>query len=285
MKNQLWLNGELLSVDEARISPLDRGFALGDGLFETMRVRAGRILRLERHFARLRAGAQKLGIHLEWQNVELESALQQTLAANQLENAFLRLTLSRGVPHVRGLLPDKNACPSLVIQCGEFLGYQPELYQQGLRVITSAIRRNEYSPLANIKSLNYLDNILVREQAAAQGADDALMLNTAGQWVCASAANLFFVQGKTLFTAPLSAGALPGTLRAHLIEALAPACGLTIIERAISPSEITTMDESFLTNALMGIMPLVEIDQTPLGEAKPGKITRQLITVLESSCA
>ncbi len=275
-EKKIWLNGELLPYEAAWINPLDRCFALGDGVFETIRVRGGEILRLERHLARLRRGAKVIGLSLPRRDAELEEAALQTLKANRLEDAFMRLTLSRGVPNVRGLLPDKNAAPSLVIQCGAFHGYPAELYQRGVCAIISSIRRNEYSPLANIKSLNYLDNILARQEARALGVDDALMLNTAGALICASAANLFFVQGKTLFTAPLSAGALPGTLRAHVIEVLAPALGLQIVERAMLPSEITAMDEVFLTNALMGIMPLTHIDKRPIKNGDPGLVTIDL---------
>ncbi len=279
-KNKIWVNGKLLPDDVASISPLDRGFTLGDGLFETMRVRDGEIVRLEKHLARLRQGAEVIVLSLPWMDAELEKAISETFEANQLEDAFLRLTVSRGVPSVRGLLPEKNlANTSLVIQCGEFHGYPAELYQRGMRAIISSIRRNEYSPLANVKSLNYLDNILARQEAADQDADEALMLNTAGELVCAGAANLFFVQGENLLTPPLSAGALAGTMRAHVINELAPTRGLAVAEQSISLAEISKMDEAFLTNALMGVMPLVSVDGEDVG--KPGEITLTLGKLLK----
>ena len=276
MNKKLWLNDGLVSYDEARISPLDRGFTLGDGLFETMRVRDGEILRLERHLSRLQNGAGVIGLSLPWTDDELAEAIGKTLSANGLQEAFVRLTVSRGVPSVRGLLPDKNAKSTLLIQAEYFAGYPAELYQRGMHVTISSVRRNEYSPLSSVKSLNYLENILARQEAAHQGVDDALMLNTAGELICASAANLFFVQGNILFTAPFSAGVLPGTMRAYVIEELAPVLGLRVVERAILPTEINAMDEAFLTNALMGVMPLTQIDGKMIMDGKSGKFTREL---------
>ena len=274
MDKKLWLNGKLLSYDDAHIDPRDRGFTLGDGLFETMRVRAGKVMRLEKHLARLRRGADVIGLALTWENDELHEAIYQTHRANKLENAFVRLTVSRGVPSVRGLLPDtENANPSLVIQVGQFGGYPAELYQYGMSTIISSIRRNEHSPLANIKSLNYLDSILAKQEAVDKGADDALLLNTAGNIACASMTNIFFVKDNTLFTPPLNDGALPGTMRAHVIGELAPMHGLSVVEQSISPAEISQMNEAFLTNALMGIMPLTSVDEQDISSGIPGRVT------------
>lgn len=276
MDKKLWLNDNVISYDAARIDPRDRGFTLGDGLFETMRVRDGNVLRLESHFARLRNGADVIGLSLPWTDEELKEAIYKTLLANELQEAYVRLTVSRGVPSVRGLLPDQNAKPTLLIQAEHFAGYLPELYERGMNAIISSIRRNEFSPLANIKSLNYLDNILVRQESAEKGADDVLMLNTAGNIACASAANIFFVKGDTLITPPLSDGALPGTMRAHVINEFATKHGLAVVERNISPAEIADMDEAFLTNALMGVMPLVRVNGLVIGTGKIGSVTLSL---------
>ncbi len=276
MDKKLWLNGNLLSYDDAHIDPRDRGFTLGDGLFETMRVRTGKVMRLGRHLARLRNGAEVINLALPWTNDELQETIYQTLRANQLYDAFVRLTVSRGVPGVRGLLPDRSTIPTLLIQTEHFSGYPAELYQRGMNVITSSVRRNEFSPLANIKSLNYLDNILARQEAAEKGADEALLLNTKGNVVCASAANIFFVQDDVLITPPLRDGALPGTVRELVLKESAKKHGLDVVERSISPDEISQIDEAFLTNALMGIMPLTSIDNRPVGSGDPGYITLRL---------
>ncbi|MBT7324455.1 MAG: hypothetical protein HN855_04790 [Anaerolineae bacterium] len=281
-EKKIWVNGKLLSYPDATISPLDRGFTLGDGLFETMRVHQGEIIRLSKHLTRLRRGAKVIALPLPWSDAEFAQAVLQTLDVNHLQDAFIRLTVSRGVPSKRGLLMDEATTkPSLIIQCGEFFGYPIALYERGVHAIISTIRRNEHSPLANIKSLNYLDNILARREADAQGADDALLLNTAGELACASAANLFFVQDKNLITPPLSAGVLPGTMRNFVMREIAPRNGLIVQERRIKPNEIEKMDEAFLTNTLMGIMPLTSIDGQFVKSGKPGFVTSSLRKILD----
>ena len=274
---KLWANGKLIPCDSVILNPRDRGFTLGDGIFETIRVREGEIIRIAQHLARLRKGAETIGLALLWTDAEIQQAIRETLVANQLKDAYLRLTLSRGVPTQRGLLPDeKNAKPSLIIQAESFTGYPEGLYQRGMRAMTSSIRRNEHSPLANIKSLNYLDNILARREAAKEGADEAVLLNTQGNIACASVTNIFFVKDKTLLTPPLSEGALPGTVREYLITKISPQHGFDIVERAIAPAELVVMDEAFLTNALMGIMPLISVDGKTFGRGRPGMITLAL---------
>jgi branched-chain amino acid aminotransferase len=269
----LWINSRLIRLGAARLDPRDRGFTLGDGIFETMRVTGGAVQRLDRHLVRLRAGAVAINLPLPWTDMELTSAVARTLAANGLQEAAVRLTVSRGVPTTRGLLPDPNSVPSLVIDAREFPGYPAPLYAQGMNAITSRIRRNEHSPLANVKALCYLDNVLARHEAAKQGADEALLSNTAGYLVCASAANLFIVLSDTLVAPPLSAGALPGTVRHVVLTQLAPRLKLTVSERPMTVEDLARADEAFLTSALLGVMPLTTVDGRSVGTGKPGALT------------
>jgi branched-chain amino acid aminotransferase len=268
----LWVNGELLPVGEAALDPRDRGFTLGDGLFETMRVRGGAVLRIERHLSRLRAGADVLGVSPLPKDEGLKDAIARTLAANGLTDAAVRLTISRGVPKRRGLLPEPEPNPSMVIHAEPFTGYPAELYERGARAVISGIRRNEHSPLARVKSLNYLDNVLARYEAETRGADDALLLNTARDLACASAANLFLLLDGTLVTPSVTSGALPGTVRELLSAELAPRVGLEVVERTVRPQELRAAEEAFLTNALMGIVPLIEVDALPIGTGEPGPV-------------
>ena len=147
----LWVNGKLLPVGRAALDPRDRGFTLGDGLFETMRARGGAVLRIERHLSRLRAGAAVLGLSPLPKDEELADAIARTLAANELAEAAVRLTVSRGVPERRGLLPEPEPRPSVVVHAEPFAGYPDELYVRGLRAVISGIPRNERSPLSRIK--------------------------------------------------------------------------------------------------------------------------------------
>lgn len=276
----LWVNDALAPSGEAHLNARDRGFTLGDGLFETLRVHRGQVLNLSRHLARLRAGAAILDLALAWDDVALTTAIDATLAANGLTEAAVRLTVSRGVPQTRGLQPDPAATPSLVIHARSFAGYPAELYARGMHVVTSRIRRNEYSPLTRSKTLSYLDNVLARHEAARCGADEALLRNTSGELVCASAANLFLVIGDTVVTPRLASGALPGTRRQLILTDLAPELGLGAVERAVRPAEMATATEAFLTNALLGVMPVTMADGRPVGNGCPGLQTERLRSAL-----
>lgn len=280
MTETMWVNGRLVSAAEAVIDARDRGWTLGDGLFETVYVRDGVAVRLFAHLARLRAGAAVLDLRLPWSDDELTDIIARTLQADDLQQAAVRITVSRGVPTTRGLLPTPNAHPSLVVHAQPFAGYDAALRERGMRATTSRIQRNEHSPLANIKSLCYLDNILARQEAACDGADEALMLNTAGELACASAANLFVVVDGVLLTPPLSAGALPGTVRAAVL-ALAPQVGIPVEERRLRPNVWSRATEAFLSNALMGVMPLTMVDGQRVGDGTPFALAQRLAATLE----
>ncbi len=277
----IWINGSLVPADKARLDPRDRGFTLGDGLFETMRARGGSVPLIERHLARLRAGAVEIGLPLPWEDGELSEAVSRTLAAGGLADAAVRLTVSRGVPQQRGLLPDPEPRPSLVIQAHPFGGYPDHLYERGMHAITSAIPRNERSPLANVKSLSYLENVLARREAAERRADEALLRNTSGDLACASAANLFLVLGDELVTPDLGSGALPGTVRDLVLAELAPRLGLSVSERAVCPEEMEAAGEAFLTSALLGVMPLTRVDGLSIEAGTPGPASLALRRKLE----
>jgi branched-chain amino acid aminotransferase len=209
----VWLNGTLLPVAEARIDPSDRGFLLGDGLFETMAACDGAVPELTRHYARLCAGALLLRLPVPVGEVTLACAVGAVLDTNELREAALRLTLTRG-PGPRGLLPQGNPAPTLLLTAAP-------LPPPGgpWHLVTSTIRRDEDSPLSAIKSLNYLPNVLARLEAAELGADDALLLNRAGRVAETSAATLFVLLNGEWLTPPVREGALPGIRRAGLLEA------------------------------------------------------------------
>jgi len=249
---QVWLNGALMAEEQARIAPADRGLLLGDGLFETLRVDSGRPRYLDRHLARLRAGAAVLDLPVPLDDAGIAAAMAALLHARGLENASLRLTLTRG-PGPRGLLPPAEPTPTLLITAAPL----PPPLPPARVVVAACTRRNEHSPLSRIKSLSYLDGVLARQEAARRGADDALLLNTAGRVAEASAANLFLVLDGTLVTPPVSEGALPGVLRAAVMEAFA------VEERAVSVADVARAEEVFLTSSL-GVRPVVAVDGRPV---------------------
>jgi len=247
----LWLDGRLVDRAEARIDPADRGFTLGDGLFETIRAEAGHAAYLDRHLKRLKEGAQMLGIPLGWPDAAIEAAIAALLAAEGLRDAALRLTLTRG-PGPRGIVPPAEPQPTLMITAGPL----PPPAGPARLVIATITRRNEMSPLARLKTLNYLDNILARREAAERGADDAILLNTVGRVAEATAANLFVLRDGVWVTPPIEDGALPGIARGLLLEQGA-------VERSLEPADLATAEAAFLSNSL-GLRPVAEIDGRPL---------------------
>ncbi len=277
----MWVNGALLPVDKASLNPRDRGFTLGDGLFETMRARTGCLPWAGIHLTRLRTGVVAIGLPDIPDDAVLIDAIYETLEANRLSEAVVRLTISRGVPARRGLLPEPGATPTLVIDAQPFAGYPPSLYARGMRAITSRIQRNERSPLTKIKTLNCLDNVLARREAHGCGKDEAILLNTTGHLACASAANLFLVSGNSLITPSTASGALRGTMRELVLTEVALRTGLTATERHVGPDELAAADEAFLTSALLGVMPLTAVDRRLIGEGMPGPVSTALGKALE----
>lgn len=252
----VWLNDELIEESKARIAPDDRGFLLGDGIFETILVRDGKAVFLTQHMERLSRGAALLGFDMPIGASDVQRAIQTLLDANQLataSRAAVRLTLTRG-SGPRGIAPPPNPSPSLLIAC--FASHDPP---QQVSVITSAIRRNEFSPTAQIKALPYLDQILAKREAAAAGAHDALMLNTQGKLACATAANLFLWDSDTLITPPLGDGCLDGITRRTILT-LAKQTRVGCFEESITPSTLAGVESGFLCNSLVGLQSLTEID-------------------------
>lgn len=271
---QCWLNGELLPMAQARISPEDRGLLYGDGVFETMRAYGGVIFRLQPHLERLGDGARVLRFPGEVDCDAIAAACREVLRANELREAYVRVTVTRGL----GGLPSEltsAAGPTVLIVTREFHDYPPELADRGMSAVVSATRRNTSSPLSRIKSLNYLDNLLARAKAMEAGADEALLLDAAGHVVEGSASNVFAVLGGTLTTAPVSAGVLPGITRGCVLE-LSAGLGLPVREALFDLDTLRAADEAFLTNSLMEVMPLVAVNAEPIGSGHPGPMTLRL---------
>lgn len=258
------LNGVLIDQDAARIDPMDRGLLLGDGVFETIAVRNGNVRRLPAHLARLRLGAAVLDIPLAQTDEQLRALVVETLTASALTEAVVRITLTRG-PGGRGIVAPTEPKPTLMISCAP----RPAPAEPARVIIAQDTRRNEFSPLAQIKSLNYLDNIIARQQAKAQNADDALLLNTAGRVAESTVANIFVLVNGGLITPPISEGALPGVMRAETIK-LARA-----EEHPVTIDMLGQASEIFLTNAL-GIRPVIKIGDHTVGDGEPGLITQLL---------
>jgi branched-chain amino acid aminotransferase len=270
---RVWFNGRRVD-GPLPLDPADRGLLLGDGVFETVAVINGKALWLEEHLARLASAAAELGIAADL--VLVRMAIASLLG----EAGFhvLRLTLTRG-PAPRGLATSSEN-PSLLVT----LDPLPRGFLlQPVKLATSAVRRNEFAPSSRLKTLSYADAAAAAREASALGADDALMLNTAGKAASSTIANLFLLKGSELITPDLSQGILAGIMRRAVLD-LAPRLGLDPVERAVRPDELASAEAVFLTNSLRLIRPVTGLDGRTLGNRPLDEIANALCASAKSQC-
>ncbi len=251
------LNGEIHEGTTAALDLRDRGLTLGDGLFETILVVSGRPFMLDAHLDRLCSAAAELRLPVERE--AFVRAVAMLLAEAAAGDCALRLAVTRG-PGARGLRIPADAAPNLLVTMAP---WQPSMAFTEIALATVGIRRNETSPLSRMKTLAYLDNVLALEEAAARGADDALVLNTGARVAATSMANLFIIQGSELLTPPVRDGVLPGTLRAFLLAQVAKA-GLAAREAPLAPEDLFAADAVLATNSLRLVMAVTALDGHPL---------------------
>ncbi len=268
-------NGAFLSSNEARIAADDAGLLRGHGLFETFRARGGRVYLLDRHVARLRSGAEELDIAVPSDVARLPEVVSELAERCGLSDARVRLTLTAG---------PQDGRPALVLQAWPATDYPPEMYTHGVTAVIASVRRNETSPLAHIKSLSYLDNVLAKREALQAGADAAILLNTNGSLAESTSANVFIVLGGELLTPPIADGALPGVTRSAVLE-LAEGMGMAAGKATLTTDDLLGADEAFLTNAIAGVLPLVSVDKRNVGSGEPGELTGRLRALYEAAAA
>lgn len=274
-----WVDGRLLPADAPALPVADRGFQLGDGVFETLRVRRGVAIELDPHLRRLHDGLATLEIRLPWSDAEIAGAIAATVAINAPPDAAVRITVSRGAPPARGLLPagwhDLRA--TLVVQAWPHAGVAPALLARGVRAIVSTARRDPASPLAGVKTVSRADYVWTKLEADRAGADDAITLTLDGHVAEATSASLALILGDALRTPPLTAGVLAGTTRDWLLAAHgAAALGLDAAEAVFGVEELIAADEAILCSSVAGVLPLVEVDGRPIGDGRPGAWARRL---------
>lgn len=276
MEEIVYLNGELISRSQAKLSPFDHGFLYGYGVFETMRAYQGSIFRLNHHLDRLQQAANSLNMALQIDSSDLKKACYELLRANNLENARLRLTISAGEGD---MTPNPDTCKgtTIFIAAQRLIPPPPETYERGYTTVLSSLRRNSRSPLSRLKSTCYLDNILARLEARAAGADEAVLLNEHGFLVEGSTTNIFLVSCQMLITPSIESGALPGITRQAILE-LAQTIGVRAVVKQVELGELVTAREAFLTNSILEIIPLTHLNNKPIGSGKPGNLTRQLMS-------
>lgn len=279
-ERKVYLDGRLVRESQARVPVTDRGFTLGDGVFETMRAIGGRLFRAGEHFDRLAYSASTLGLELPIDLPEMQRAARALLETNGTAGALVRITITRGVPADRGLLPSGSS-PATVVMVATPVPRGPnERSDWGYRAVVSGIRRNETSPLSRIKSCNYLDSVLARMEAARAGAQEAILLNGVGDVACGASSNVFLVEGDLLVTPYLDAGVLAGVTRRTVLE-LCERAGVRHEERRVGLEELMTADALFVTNTAIGVMPVVTLDGRPIASAATGQVTARLRALYE----
>jgi len=275
MEAIVYLNGSLMPVSQARVSPLDHGFLYGYGLFETMRAYGGRLFRLDKHLARLERSARALNIDLDG-IPSLDRALYDTLKANQLSDARIRLTVSPGEEDLAPGVPAKGE-PTVFIVAKNYAPPSEDLYNRGFTAIVSRVHRSTRSPGSSLKSLSSLDILLARQEAAMFGVDHAIMLNDDGLVAEGSSSNVFHVKNGTLFTPAEHCGILPGVTREVVMRELAPSLGISTQEVDMALVDLLEADEAFLTNSMIEVMPLTILADRSVGSGRPGALTERLM--------
>lgn len=270
LRMSIWRDGAVLSPEQATVSVWEHAFLYGDGVFEGVRVRDGRLYRIDLHLERLRRSSRLLGLELRYGDDEILAGIAAAADANGLSDAHVRIVHSRGVG-LPGIDPRRCPQTSLTILVYPF---PPLLGTEPLTLIVSSIaRKAPRSVPAAAKSLNYLDSVLAKQQAIAAGAGDALMLDAEGHIAEATGANLFVVRDGTLRTPPIVA-ALPGITRRTILE-LAGSLGVATSVESLTTGDLLTADEAFLTGTAAGIVPIGAVDGVAL-PAAPGPLTREL---------
>ena len=273
MSEIVYLNGSLMPLSQARISVLDYGFLYGFGLFETMRAYGSRVFRLDSHLSRLARSAEMLGLPLK--ALELKGAVMDTIRANKLGDARIRVSVSIGEGSM-ALDPDTCDNPTVLVLAAHYQPCSEEVYQRGFRAVVSSIRRNSQSPLSRLKSANFLESALSRREARRAGVDDTLFLNEKGLLAEASTSNIFLVADGVLRTPGEESGILHGITRETVLE-LASQLGINTLEHDIRLEELFQAQEAFLTNSMIEVMPLTEVDGESIGSNRPGSLTRRLM--------
>ena len=282
----VWVDGQVVPADARQISVSDRGFQLGDGIFETLRAKGGRCTELSEHVARLRRSAAGLAFDLpDGVDAVLADGIAKLLAVEGLDgpgaDASVRITVSRGVWASRGLLPprDVHLTPTVVIQAWPVEPPPVGHLEHGLALVASRVRRDPQNPIVTLKTTSRADYVYARIEARQAGADDAMFLTSTGHLSESTTANVFLVRTAPdgvleLATPALDCAILPGTTRSWLLR-WAASVGLRPVEGWLTPDELATADEAFLSSSVAGVLPVTRFNGHPIGDGRPGPWTRR----------
>lgn len=273
---KIWLDEKLVDEQDAKISVFDHGLLYGDGVFEGIRFYSGRVFRLEEHIRRLFDSARAILLKLPWTQEQVIQFTVDTIKANGLTDGYVRLVVTRGTGGL-GLNPYLCERPSMFIIASTIQLYPEEYYTNGLAIVTCATRRPAPAALMpQVKSLNYLNNIMAKVEAIQAGAMEALMLNEQGYVSECTGDNIFLLKNGRLLTPPVADGALDGVTRQVILE-LADKLGIPWKEQTLTRYDIFISDECFLTGTAAEVIPVIALDRRPIGDGKPGPLTSRFI--------
>ena len=279
----VYIDGKFYPKSEAKISVYDHGLLYGDGVFEGIRAYHGIVFHLKEHIDRLYRSAHPILLKIPLTKSQLTEAVLKTLKKNNLENAYIRLVVTRGVGDL-GLDPRKCPKATIIIITEPMLQLNsPEDIENGITTTITWVKRNPVDAATHeIKSLNYLNSILGKIEANNTGANEAICLNKTG-YVCEGVGeNIFIVRDGKIFTPPISSGALNGITRAVIIR-LAKKLGYEVTERNITPNELFTADEAFFTGTAAEVAPIREVNKRVIGTGKQGPVTKRIIQEFEKA--
>jgi branched-chain amino acid aminotransferase len=272
---KVYINGKFFDKADAKISVYDHGLLYGDGVFEGIRVYEGKVFRLHEHVDRLYDSARAIKLEIPISREQMADAITGTVQANAKRNGYIRALVTRGAGYL-GLDPRKTTDPQIIIIVDDISLYPPELYENGMEIVTVSTIRNHPNALnPRIKSLNYLNNILAKMEGTQAGCLEALMLNHKGEVAECTGDNIFIVKRGVLKTPPTDAGILEGVTRNTVIE-LARQANIPVQETALTRLDVHIADECFLTGTAAEVIPVVKCDGRTIGPGKPGPITKQL---------
>src|SRR5881227_2563480 len=273
---KIYIDGKFYSEAEAKISVFDHGLLYGDGVFEGIRFYNGRVFRLGEHLDRLWDSARSICLEIPMTKQSMTEAVLETIRQNHMRDGYIRLLVTRGIGNL-GLNPKQCKSPSVIIIAAPIALYQENMYRKGLTVVTVATRRCSPGALnPAVKSLNYLNNVMARIEADLAEADEALMLNDAGNVAECTADNIFVIKRGQIVTPPVTAGALRGITRSVVFE-IAAELGFKTLKADITRHDVFAADECFLTGTAAEIIPVVNVDGRSIGNGKPGPITTRIM--------
>ncbi|MBO8172567.1 MAG: branched-chain-amino-acid transaminase [Bacillaceae bacterium] len=276
MERWIYLNGEYVKKEDAKVSVFDHGLLYGDGIFEGIRVYNGNVFKMKEHIDRLYDSAKSIMLDIPHTREEMTDIVVKTVEKNQMRDAYIRLVVTRGTGDL-GLDPLKCPKPNVFCIVEQLALFPKELYEKGIRIVTVPTRRNVPDALnPKIKSLNYLNNVLVKMEANMAGVSEALMLNHEGYVTEGSGDNIFIIKNNVITTPPSYLGALEGITRGAIID-IARDLGYEVKEQPFTRHDVYIADEVFLTGTAAEVIAVTEVDGRVIGEGKSGPITNRLL--------